>query len=124
MLSSSSCRSLRALAVICILAAVDETKGPQLYKIDPAGHYFPYLACAAGAKETEAVNFLEKREDFANMTTDQTIQCAIGALQSVLNTDFKATEIEVLTLTGNGRAKTLTDEEIDAALTAITENEP
>lgn len=116
--------SLRALAVICILAAIDDEKGPQLYKVDPAGHYFPYFACAAGAKETEAVNFLEKKEDFQNMTKDQTIQCAIGALQTVLNTDFKTAEIEVMTLTGTGRAVTLSEDEIDAALTAITENDP
>lgn len=95
-----------------------------MYKVDPAGHYFPYFACAAGAKETEAVNFLEKKEDFQNMTKDQTIQCAIGALQTVLNTDFKTAEIEVMTLTGTGRAVTLSEDEIDAALTAITENDP
>ncbi|KAJ1444896.1 nucleophile aminohydrolase [Pelagophyceae sp. CCMP2097] len=115
--------SLRALAVIAILAAVDDEKGPQLYKIDPAGHYFPYFATAAGTKEVEAINFLEKKEGFTEMTCDQAIQCAVGALQAVLNTDFKATEIECMVLTGSDRARILTEDEIDGHLTAITETD-
>ena len=50
--------SLRALACVCLLAALDDEKGPQLFKVDPAGHFFPYFAAATGAKESEATNFL------------------------------------------------------------------
>ena len=116
--------SLRALATICILASVDDEKGPQLFKVDPAGHYWPYKAAAAGAKESEAGNWLEKKvADMAGYTTDQTIQCGIMALQSVLSADFKGTEIEVAVLAGTERFRKLTDAEIDDHLTAINENE-
>ena len=52
---------MRALGVVSIFAAVDDEDGPQLFKVDPAGHYLGFKACAAGSKEQEANNFLEKR---------------------------------------------------------------
>ena len=33
---------MRPLAVIPILIGVDEERGPQLYKVDPAGYYVGY----------------------------------------------------------------------------------
>ena len=33
---------MRALATVAILVGVDDERGPQLYKIDPAGHFFPF----------------------------------------------------------------------------------
>lgn len=52
---------MRSMGCHIILAAVDDEKGPQVFKIDPAGHYYGYKATAAGVKEQEATNFLEKR---------------------------------------------------------------
>jgi len=116
--------SLRALACVCIIAAVDDEKGPQLFKVDPAGHFFPYLATAAGSKESEAANFLEKKvEDLPSYDTNQTIQCAIAALQSVLNADFKAAEIEAMVLSGTDRCHVLTEEEIDGHLNVLAETD-
>jgi 20S proteasome subunit alpha 1 len=40
--------------------SVDDEKGPQLFKVDPAGHFLGFKACAAGLKEQEATNLLEK----------------------------------------------------------------
>jgi 20S proteasome subunit alpha 1 len=51
---------MRAYGVLTIIASVDEGLGPQLYKVDPAGMYQGYRAVAAGVKEQEAMNFLEK----------------------------------------------------------------
>ena len=51
----------RALAVILILGGVDDEKGPQLFKVDPAGHFDSFKATVAGAKEADAMNALEKR---------------------------------------------------------------
>jgi len=31
-----------------ILGAFDDERGPQLFRVDPAGHYVGYKACAAG----------------------------------------------------------------------------
>ena len=54
---------MRALGVVSIYAGIDagaEAK-PQVFKVDPAGHFLGYKACSAGVKEQEAANQLEKR---------------------------------------------------------------
>jgi 20S proteasome subunit alpha 1 len=43
------------------LIAVDDEKGPLVYKIDPSGNYISYRATASGQKSQEAMNFLEKK---------------------------------------------------------------
>lgn len=64
--------------------SVDDEKGPQVYKVDPAGHYYGYRATAAGVKEQEATNFLEKQfKEETKRNTDDTVQLAIECLQSV-----------------------------------------
>lgn len=112
--------SMRALACVAILAAVDDEKGPQLFKVDPAGHYFPYKAAASGAKEQEAVNWFEKKAaDFAGMDADATVRCAIQCLQSV--TDFRGNELEVGFVTGSGKFGVLSDQAVEDHLVAINE---
>ena len=68
-----------------------------MFKIDPAGHSMGYKAIAAGAKEQEAINHLEKehKKTDGKYSFDQTIQTAISTLQTVVGTDFKPTELEV-----------------------------
>ena len=44
-----------------ILHGPDSTRGPQIYKLDPAGYFTSYNATAQGAKQQEALNVLEKR---------------------------------------------------------------
>ena len=83
-----------------------------------------YLATAAGSKESEAANFLEKKvDDLAGYDSDQTVQCAIAALQSVLNADFKAAEIEAMLIKGTDRCHVLTEEEIDGHLNVLAETD-
>mmetsp|Transcript_21357 Transcript_21357/g.27604 ORF Transcript_21357/g.27604 Transcript_21357/m.27604 type:complete len:245 (+) Transcript_21357:49-783(+) len=114
--------STRALACVAILASVDDERGSQLFKVDPAGHYFPYKATASGAKEQEAMNWFEKKvEEFPTMDTDKTIQCAIMCLQHVLSADFKSSEVEVVVMEGGKRYRGLNEDEIEAHLTAINE---
>lgn len=96
---------MRPLGVSLIVMGMDEEEGPCLYKCDPAGHYIGYKACAAGFKEQEALNFLqnklkkaeqgEKEKEKVELGESDTIQTAIAALQNVLQSDFKAEEIEV-----------------------------
>lgn len=53
---------MRPLGISMILIGVDEELGtPQLFKLDPAGYYVGYKATAAGAKQQEALNHLEKK---------------------------------------------------------------
>lgn len=114
--------SMRTLGCIMIVGAVDEEKGPQLFKIDPAGHYYGYRATAAGVKEQEATNQLEKKvKKETALTTEQTIHQAIMTLQSVTSKDFKPGEIEVAVAAKDQRFRILSDDEVEANLTAIAE---
>jgi len=117
---------MRPLGVSSILFAIDEENGPQLFKTDPAGYFVGYKATAAGAKEQEAINFLEKKmKNGPSFGYDDTVQTAISALQSVLSEDFKATEIEVgVVRSGADTAfKVLPVDEVEEHLTAISERE-
>lgn len=73
---------MRPLGVISTLVGIDEERGPQLFKVDPAGYFVGYRATATGPKEQEAINYLEKkiRPDLS-LSADDTVQMAISALQ-------------------------------------------
>jgi 20S proteasome subunit alpha 1 len=114
--------SMRPLATVCILIGVDDEKGPQVFKVDCAGHFLPFFGTASGSKEQEAVNFLEKRvDDMKEYDADQTVRTAIMCLGSVLGSDFRGSEIEVAMVEGKGLFTKLTEEEIDAHLNAIAD---
>ncbi|CAE8662322.1 unnamed protein product, partial [Polarella glacialis] len=51
---------MRPYGVSTMLVSIDQEKGPSLYQIDPAGNYYGYKAAAAGTKDQEAMNALEK----------------------------------------------------------------
>ena len=96
----------RSMAVSLIFGAVEKSSElqqddysaaegkvyPQLYRVDLAGSFFGYSACAAGAKEQEAISLLEKKlkESPAN-SRDQTAQMALEVLQTCVGADFKRT---------------------------------
>lgn len=115
--------SMRAFGVITMLASFDDEKGPQVYKIDPAGHFWGYKATSAGVKDQEAQNYLEKKiKANENMDKETTMHTAITCLQSILSADFRASEIEVGVSEESGFRK-LSEEEIDGILTAISERD-
>lgn len=116
--------SMRPLAVTSLFIGVDDVKGPVIYKVDCAGHYLPYFAAAAGPKEQEAMNFLEKRiDDLKTMNNDQVVRTAITCLGHVLGSDFRGTEIEVGEVVGKmGLFHVLTEDEIDRHLNAIADD--
>ncbi|KAI3982466.1 hypothetical protein MKX01_006597 [Papaver californicum] len=116
---------MRPLGVAAMVLGIDEETGPQLFKCDPAGHFYGHKATSAGLKEQEAINFLEKKmKNNPQFTYEETVQTAISALQSVLQEDFKATEIEVgVVRKENTEFRVLTTEEIDEHLTAISERD-
>ncbi|GMH83547.1 hypothetical protein TL16_g09633, partial [Triparma laevis f. inornata] len=114
--------SMRPLAATAILISVDDEKGPQLFKVDPAGHYLPFFATSAGVKEQEAVNYFEKKvDDLKTAESDDVARTAIMCLGSVLGSDFRGSEIEVAIVKGKERFKKLTEDEVEGHLNAIAE---
>lgn len=62
-----------------ILIAIDEDRGPQLYKTDPAGYFCGYKATSAGSKQTEANNYLEKKvRKKPQWNYTQTVDVSVG----------------------------------------------
>lgn len=117
---------MRPYGVVAIFCSLDEEKGPSLYQVDPAGFYLGYKACAAGVKDQEAVNQLEKivKKKMA-LPEAETIQQAIGCLQSVMGMDFKATDIEVGIVSKSAGAKfiRIPEADIETHLTTIAEKD-
>merc|ERR1711957_964915 len=108
-----------------MLFSIDDEAGPSLYQVDPAGMYLGYKACAAGTKDQEAINALEKVvKKKLDLTEAETIQQAIACLQSVMGMDFKAGDIEVGVVSkARPFFARLTDNEVDTHLTAIAEKD-
>jgi 20S proteasome subunit alpha 1 len=116
---------MRALGVIGIYAGIDEEKGPQLFKVDPAGHFLGYKACAAGVKEQEANNFLEKKlKSKLDYSEVEAIELAITTLQNCIGSDLKPNEIEVAIVSvRNKKFVNLSEDQIDKHLTAISDRD-
>jgi 20S proteasome subunit alpha 1 len=121
----------RPMGIAIILVGMeledDGTYKPKVYKFDPAGSYLGWFATACGQKETEAINFLEKKHrggKMENLSNDDTVMLGISTLQSVLATDFKAAELEVgITSEDDRTFRLLTEADIDKFLTAIAEKD-
>merc|ERR1719174_3062850 len=116
---------MRPFGVNIIMFSIDDEKGPSLFQIDPAGYYAGYKACAAGAKESEAQNALEKIVKKKQALPEaETIQQAITCLQTVMGMDFKDTDIEVGIVSKNRTGFVrLAEEEIRNHLDAIAEKD-
>ena len=116
---------MRPYGVIAIFCAIDEEKGPQVFQVDPAGFFLGYKACAAGQKDQEAVNQLEKIvKKKTPLPEAATIQEAVGCLQSVMGMDFKATDIEVgICQKAAGKFTRLSDAVVEHHLTVIAEKD-
>lgn len=120
---------MRPLGVMPIIIGVDEEKGCQLFKVDPAGYYVGYKATSGGVKEQEATNWLEKRHKsieggLESLARDDAIQTAILGLQNVLGEDLKPTDIEVgVASLDQGTFKVLTEADIEEHLVALAERD-
>ena len=83
-----------------------------------------YKAIAAGAKEQEAINHLEKlhKKWKENYSLDEAIQTAISTLSSVVGTDFKSNELEVaFASTERPFFRQISTEKIEEHLNAIAD---
>lgn len=115
----------RPLGVATIVLGMDAERGPQLYKTDPAGYYVGCKATAAGAKEDDAHNWLEKKlKKGQELDEKAAIQLALGCLQSVLAQELKKTELEVAVVSaGRPAFHRMSDDEVDAHLNEIAEHD-
>ncbi|PIN01553.1 20S proteasome, regulatory subunit alpha type PSMA6/SCL1 [Handroanthus impetiginosus] len=107
------CRQISGLHAACLneatwlamILGIDEEKGPQLFKCDPAGHFFGHKATSAGGKEQEAINFLEKKmKNDPAFSYEETVQVGVVRKEDPV-------------------FKVLSTEEIDEHLTAISERD-
>lgn len=117
---------MRPYGATMTLIGVDDEFGPQLYKIDPAGHFAGYRATACGPKETEATTYLEKkfRAGALQLSQVELVRMAIEALQTILSLDLKPADLEVGVVSkDNPKFTILTDSEVDDHLTAIAEKD-
>lgn len=126
---------MRPYGVATTIISVDPEFGPQLYKCDPAGYFIGYKGTAAGPKQQEALNHLEKKlrnKDCAEGSWEEVVELAITTLSTVLSMDFKKGEIEIGICGGprtDGKEGTasafrmLTEDEIDDRLQAIAEKD-
>ena len=119
---------MRPMAAMCMFVGIDEERGPSLFKNDPAGYFVGYKATSAGAKEQEAINFLEKKvkgKDAGNaFSTEECVRTAVACLQTVLGEDLRARELEVgLVTVDDPNFRLLSTEAIEDHLTAISERD-
>jgi 20S proteasome subunit alpha 1 len=101
--------AMRPLGISMVLIGIDPEFGPQCFKLDPAGYFVGFHATAAGQKQQEAMNHLEKKwkkldggkgaDDAksagATLNRDEVIEMAIEAMSTVHATDYKPGEIEI-----------------------------
>ena len=114
---------MRAYAVELILCGFDEERGPQLYKVDPAGHVLGYFGASSGTKEDDALLQLERAHKenggFQGMEVDQVMRTCINALQNTIGREFKSDDIEIGYVDQNMVFKTLPEEKIAEYLKII-----
>ena len=128
-----------------LLIGNDDLLGPQVFKLDPAGYYVGFHAAAAGQKQQEAMNYLEKKwkrleggnggEDAAaagkGLERDKVIEMAIEALSTVHSTDYKAGEVEISIVSTSelepaktrGKWRVFGEEEVEKHLLAYGEKD-
>ncbi|KZT40694.1 proteasome subunit iota [Sistotremastrum suecicum HHB10207 ss-3] len=101
--------AMRPLGISMIVVGPDPDYGPQVFKLDPAGYFVGFHATAAGQKQQEAMNHLEKKwkkldggagaDDAAKagltLGRNAVIEMAIETLLTVHSSDYKAGEVEI-----------------------------
>ncbi|KAK9897052.1 N-terminal nucleophile aminohydrolase [Cystobasidium minutum MCA 4210] len=123
--------AMRPLGISLIFIGIDEERGPQIFKLDPAGYYVGFKATATGQKQQESMNHLErlfKKDEgqVLKLNKEEVVEAAITALNSVCATDFKATEIEIGICSSteeDAKFRVMGTEEIDGYLQRLGEKD-
>ncbi|KAI0693490.1 20S proteasome subunit [Cytidiella melzeri] len=137
--------AMRPLGISMILIGIDPEYGPQCFKLDPAGYFVGFHATAAGQKQQEAMNHLEKKwkkldsgggaEDATKagktLSRSEVIEMAIEAISVVHATDFKPGEVEIGIVSNGeeedvktrGQWRVLPEDEVEKHLLAYAEKD-
>ncbi|GAW09640.1 20s proteasome subunit [Lentinula edodes] len=136
---------MRPFGIAMILIGIDAEYGPQCFKLDPAGYFVGYHATAAGQKQQEAMNHLEKKwkkldngrgadDPIAagqKLSRAEVIEMAIEAMSTVHGVDYKPSEIEIGIVSTSpeedvktqGSWRTMDESEIEKHLLAYAEKD-
>ena len=72
---------MRLLYCISILFSIHDEKGPQIFKVDPAGYYVGYKATTSGEKEQGASNQLEREiKKKSDLSRDECMKVSVKDL--------------------------------------------
>ncbi|CAI2354633.1 unnamed protein product [Caenorhabditis sp. 36 PRJEB53466] len=112
---------MRCLGVALIFISYDDEKGPEVFRVDPAGYFRGMRAVSVGVKQGQATTFLEKKiKKKTEWASADTIELAIDAVQTALGVDVRAKDLEVLVVTKDKTSCTkLTAEQIEQHLSQI-----
>ncbi|EPQ25819.1 uncharacterized protein PFL1_06686 [Pseudozyma flocculosa PF-1] len=113
--------AMRPLGISMILVGIDAERGPQIFKVDPAGYYVGFRATAAGSKQTEANNFLEKQFKKSTSTTasggsDATATAGSSSGAGVVVSPTDAASVEAAEIS----SKMSRDEVLDLAVNTLS----
>ena len=116
---------MRPLCCISILFSIDDERGPQIFKVDPAGYYVGYKATAAGEKEQGCTNQLEREiKKKSELSRDEAMKVAVKALQNTLSMEFRKTDVEIGIVTcDDPHVKFLSEDEIQVELNKVGETD-
>ncbi|EGT34039.1 CBN-PAS-1 protein [Caenorhabditis brenneri] len=104
-----------------LFISYDDEKGPEVYRVDPAGYYRGMKGVAVGVKQVPATSFLEKKiKKKADLTSTESIELAIEALQSSLGIDVRSKDLEVVVVSkDNTKFTKLTNDQVEHHLNQI-----
>lgn len=116
----------RLYACQAVFFATEAEGGPQLYKVDPAGHYLGYKGAAVGTKEDELCTAVERHLQKVSETgpgnLEATLITALTMLQNVVSVTLKTTDVEMAVCGASGFRK-LSDAEIENSLSFVADKE-
>ena len=119
--------AMRPLGIAMIIIGLDDEQGdaPQIFKIDPAGHYVGYRATASGTKQTEATSFLEKQFKRTSATGAVTASAAAasapGSAAEVASSATDAALIEADEVAGRLSHNEVLDLAVDTLNTVLAQ---
>jgi len=100
---------------------------PTIFTVSPSGFWSPCKAYAVGQKQKEVKHYLEKKlkeETLQDMNLDITVEESILSLLNATGNDGKSGDLDAMVIDmETKKIRKLTEDEIDARLTAIQERD-